>query len=403
MSDSTATMPKEIITKWPFSDNSSRLKANVIREILKVSSQPGIINFAGGLPAAELFPETHLKACAEKVFSNHGPKALQYSLTQGIMELREEMARWLSTPEREISPDVIQITTGSQQCLDLVGRAFLNPGDYVLTEAPTYLGALSAFDFYQARYCTVPMDKNGMIVEQAEEQIEKYKPKIIYVVPNFQNPSGITMNLERREALVELAGKYQIPIIDDNPYGELRYSGEPVPSLKTIGGNAVISLGTFSKTISPGVRIGWAVACPEVARMLEKVKQSTDLHSTTFTQYLVLEYIKAGHLQGHLELIKKAYRKRRDTMIRAMTEMFPENVSFTHPEGGLFLWVTLPEGYSADAMFDRAIEAGVAFVPGKPFFPHRDSERHFRLNFCHPTEDNIVEGIKRLASVLEKL
>jgi len=404
MSDSTIATMKDVITRWPFSDHVISLKANVIRELLKVSSQPGVINFAGGLPAAELFPETHLKAAADIVFSKHAPKALQYTLTKGILELRQALAeRVVSKPGVVFSPESIVITTGSQQGLDLVGRAFLKPGDYVLTEAPTYLGALSAFNFYQARYCTVPMDEEGMIVELAEEQIKKCRPKFIYVVPNFQNPSGITMSLRRRETLVELAQKYQLPIIDDNPYGELRYSGQPVPSLKALGGNAVISLGTFSKIISPGIRVGWVAACPEVSNIIEKVKQAVDLHSTTFTQYVVYEYIIAGHLDQHIELIKKAYRKRRDVMLAAMEAEFPEGITFTRPEGGLFLWVTVPEGISTTVIFDKAIEAKVAFVPGKSFYPYEDNDQNMRINFCHPSEDNIKEGIKRLASTLRSL
>ena len=402
MNESTISQ-KEVIAKWPFSDNALGIKASIIREILKISSRAGMINFAGGLPAAELFPETHLKAATEKVFQKHGPKALQYSLTLGIYELRELLAERVSTSEIKYNADTIQITTGSQQGLDLIGRAFINPGDYILTESPTYLGALGAFNYYKAQYCTVPMDEEGMIVEMAEEQIKKYKPKFIYVVPNFQNPSGITMSVKRREALVDLAARYQIPIVDDNPYGELRYSGDPVPSLKDLGGNAVISLGTFSKIISPGVRTAWVAACPEVIRMIEKVKQSCDLHSATFPQYMIYEYMIAGHLEKHLEIICKAYRKRRDVMLNTMANEFPSEVTFTRPEGGLFLWVSLPEGISCDQIFDRAIEEGVAFVPGKSFFPHGDSDRHLRLNFCHPSEDNIVEGIRRLARVLNSL
>jgi 2-aminoadipate transaminase len=328
---------------------------------------------------------------------------LQYSLSQGIIELREVLAERISTDDHKFTPDIIQVTTGSQQGLDLIGRIFINRGDYILTEAPTYLGALSAFNYYGAKYCTIPMDDEGMIVDLAEEQINKHKPTLIYMVPTFQNPSGITMSLRRREALVELAGKYQIPIIDDNPYGELRYSGEPVPSLKAMGGNAVISLGTFSKIISPGVRLGWVAACPEVSGMIEKVKQGADLHSTTFAQYMVYEYINAGHLEPHIELIKKAYRKRRDVMLDSMANEFPECVKFTRPEGGLFLWITLPKGVSAANVFDLAVEAGVALVPGKTFYPHEDNDQNFRVNFCHPSEDNIREGIRRLASVLNKV
>jgi 2-aminoadipate transaminase len=404
MNDSTLTGSKEIITKWPFTEHVTKLKANVIREILKISSRPGIINFAGGLPAAELFPETHLKTATEKVFSKHGPKALQYSLSMGIMELREIIAEEITGKfDASNDPNMIQITTGSQQGLDLLGRVFISQGDYVLTESPTYLGALSAFDFYQAKYCTVPLDDEGMIVEMAEEQINKYHPKLIYMVPTFQNPTGITMSLRRREALIDLAGKYQIPIIDDNPYGELRYSGDRVPSLKALGGNSVISLGTFSKIVSPGVRLGWLTACHDVIRMIERVKQAVDLHSTTFTQYMLYEYIKAGHLASHIELIKDAYKKRRDAMIQTMSNEFPDTITFTRPEGGLFLWITLPEGYGAADIFDKAIDAGVAFVPGKPFYPHEDTDRNFRLNFCHASEDNIIEGTRRLASVLNTL
>lgn len=402
MKESAAEFSKEVITHWPFAKHASSLKANAIREILKISSRPGLINFAGGLPAGELFPETHLKAAAERVFEEHGVKALQYSITQGIVELREAIAELISTPDVKFNSDIIQITTGSQQALDLIGRAFIDPGDYIMTEAPTYLGALSAFNFYQARYCTVPMDAEGMIVEEAEEAIRKCKPKLIYVVPNFQNPSGITMSGKRREMLVEIAAKYQIPIIDDNPYGELRYSGEPAPSLKTLGGNAVVSLGTFSKIISPGVRLGWVAACPEAVGMIERVKQSADLHSTTFTQYLIYEYIKAGHLHNHIELIKEAYRKRRDVMLNTMANEFPQDVKFTRPEGGLFLWVTLPEGQSATELFKKAVDAGVAFVPGKSFYPHEDNDRDFRINFCHPSEENIIEGIRRLAKVMHE-
>lgn len=403
MNESTALNSNEVISKWPYSEAALGLKANVIREILKISSQPGIINFAGGLPASELFPETHLKAAANKVFEKHGPKALQYSLTQGIFELRDVLAERVSSSDNKFSADTILITTGSQQGLDMLGRSFINKGDYILTEKPTYLGALSAFNFYGAKYCTVPMDEEGMIVDMAEEQIKKFSPKLIYMVPTFQNPSGITMSLRRREALVELAGKYQIPIIDDNPYGELRYSGEVVPSLKSLGGNAVISLGTFSKIISPGVRTGWVAACPEVIRVIEKVKQGSDLHTTTFTQYMIYEYIAAGHLDSHIQLIIDAYRKRRDVMLNSMDNGFPECVKFTRPEGGLFLWITLPKGVSVAEVFDKGVEAGVAMVPGKTFYPHEDCDQNFRLNFCHPSEDNIREGIRRLSKVLNAL
>jgi DNA-binding transcriptional MocR family regulator len=248
------------------------------------------------------------------------------------------------------------------------------------------------------------LEEDGMNIEEAEEQIKKYNPKLIYVVPNFQNPAGLTTSSEKRQAIVDLSKKYQIPIIDDNPYGELRYSGERQKSFKELGGNAVIQLGTFSKIVAPGLRIGFLAACPEVMQTIERVKQSSDLHANTFTQYMLVEYMDTGRLDGyHIPLLREEYGKRRNTMIESMEREFPESVTFTRPEGGLFLWVTLPEGVAVSGMLNKAVEAGVAFVPGKPFYPHGDSDRHLRLNFCNATHDRIQEGIKRLAEVFRDI
>jgi DNA-binding transcriptional MocR family regulator len=394
-----------IIKDWPFSVKAVGLEANIIREILKISSRPGLINFAGGLPAPELFPIDDLKAAAVRAIEKHGAETLQYSLSQGILPLREAIAHRMSAHvHMDFTPDIIQITSGSQQGLDLVGRAFLNSGDYVLTERPTYLGALQAFNFYQCRYCTAELESDGMNIAEAEEKIRRHNPKLIYVVPNFQNPAGITTSGEKREALVHLSRKYQIPIIDDNPYGELRYSGERQPSLKELGGNAVIQLGTFSKIVSPGLRIGFIAACPEVMTTIERVKQSTDLHSSTFDQWVLLEYINSGKLDStHIPLLRDEYGKRRDTMIEAMERAFPPDVTFTRPEGGLFLWVRVPSKLSASAALNNAVEAGVAYVPGKPFYPHGDNDNCVRLNFCNATHEKIKEGIRRLAEVFRSL
>lgn len=390
-----------VIKDWPFSVKAVGLEANIIREILKISSKPGLINFAGGLPAPELFPETDLKAAAAAAMEKYGPAMLQYSLSQGVTELREMIAARMSEQiGMEFTPEIIQTTSGSQQGLDLVGRAFLNPGDYVLTERPTYLGALGAFNLSQAKYCTAELEEDGINIEEAEAQIKKHNPKLIYIVPNFQNPAGLTTSTEKRQAIVDLSKKYQIPIIDDNPYGELRYSGERQNSFKELGGNAVIQLGTFSKIVAPGLRVGFLAACPEVMQTIERVKQSTDLHANTFTQYMIAEYIQSGKLDGfHIPLLREEYGKRRDTMIEAMEQEFPSSVTFTRPEGGLFLWVTVPEHVSVSKLFSKAVEAGVAFVPGKPFYPHGDSDQNLRLNFCNATRDRIKEGIKRLAVV----
>jgi DNA-binding transcriptional MocR family regulator len=388
--------------KWPFAEVASSLEASVIREILKISNKPDIINFAGGLPAPELFPVERIRQCMDEVLTNHPGRALQYTLSQGVPELRELIAENASRKGLPVTGENIQITTGSQQGLDLVGRVFIEPGDYVLTERPTYLGALQAFNFYQARYCTADLDEDGIIIEQAEEQIKKYKPKMIYVVPNFQNPSGITMKLERRKELIRLAYEYQIPIIDDNPYGELRYSGTPMPSLRGLGGDAVIQLGTYSKLISPGLRIGWIIAPTAALKVIERVKQAADLHSTTFSQYVVYEFLRRGWLEEHIEVIKEAYARRRDVMLKALEEYFPDCVTWPHPHGGLFLWIQLPEGVSATKMFEDAVVEKVAFVPGKPFHPHGDGDHTLRLNFATSNEEKTLEGIKRLSRVVKR-
>lgn len=388
--------------KWPYSSVASSLKASIIREILKLSAQKGIINFAGGLPAPELFPVERIRECITAVLDNYPTAALQYSLTQGVGQLRDLIAERMSISSLPVSGENILITTGSQQGLDLVGRAFLEPGDYVLTESPTYLGALQAFNFYQCRYATVDLDDEGMLVDQAEAQIKKHKPKLIYVVPNFQNPSGITMSLERRKELVRLAFEYQIPIIDDNPYGELRYSGKKMPSLRGIGGDAVIALGTFSKLISPGLRVGWICAPVDALGVIERAKQAADLHSTTFTQYVIYEFLKRGYLEEHIELIKHSYAERRDVMLKALKEYFPAQISWPHPDGGLFLWIQMPGGPSCTKVFDKAVERGVAFVPGQPFHPDGSGDNTFRLNFANAGVEDIVEGIKRLGAVLHE-
>ena len=387
---------------WSFSVRAQEMKASAIREILKITERPDVISFAGGLPAPELFPIQALKKACAKVLDTYGPKALQYSLTLGVLPLRQILAERLSKKGLTLTVDNIFITGGSQQGLDLIGKVFLNEGDAVLCENPTYLGAIQAFNVSRPKYVTVEMDEEGMIVEQAEEKIKKHKPRFIYVVANFQNPSGITLSLEKRKQLVKLAEKYHVPIIDDNPYGELRYVGEDIPSLKSLGGDAVIELGTFSKIVSPGLRIGWGIVSTEVMTMFERMKQGADLHTNTFAQYVLYEYIKEGNLDRHIEEIKVAYSERRDVMIEALKEHFPENVKWHEPGGGLFLWVELPEGVSATALLDEAVNQKVAYVPGKPFYPYEDKDNTLRLNFSNANPEMIKEGIKRLGKVFRE-
>lgn len=394
-------MPKTFtFDKSYFSPAAYELESSVIRDILKYSSQPGVISFAGGLPAPESFPIEELKAVADRVLVQYGTLALQYGLSRGYGPLREFLADRASIRGGEgITADNIIVTGGSQQGLDIVGRSFLEPGRYVLCSRPTYVGALQAFNFYRAKYATVEIDDEGMKVDEAEAQIKKCNPAFIYVVPNFQNPAGVTLSEPRRHKLIELAYKYKLPIIDDNPYGELRYSGTDQPSLKRLGGDIVIQLGTFSKIISPGLRIGWTVAAKEVTDVFERVKQSTDLHTNQFAQYLVHEYVAGGALDPHIATLIVNYREQRDTMLATMAEFFPDTVRWTRPEGGLFLWIVLPEHIKSKELFFKAIEEKVAFVPGKAFDPLGKMENTMRLNFSNASCAMIHEGIKRLGRV----
>lgn len=403
METNTDTLDINIMStpaKWGVTPHVMKLETSIIREILKLSSQPGVISFAGGLPAPEMFPVEDLKEASIRALDKYKDAALQYSLSMGVPEFRKAIADYACQRIPKITADNIIITSGSQQGLDLIGRAFIDPGDYVICEAPTYVGALQAFNFYQARYATVSMDNQGMVVDEVEDAIKKCNPKFIYVVPNFQNPSGITMSLARREQLVAVANEYNIPIIDDNPYGELRFAGEPVPSLCALGGDMVISLSTFSKIVSPGLRIAWIVARPDMMPVFEKVKQCGDLHTSTFSQIILLEYLRMGKLDDHIEKIRRTYGARRDLMIRSIEQYFPPEVEFTRPEGGLFLWLTLPMGMSAKELLPEAIEKKVAYVYGSPFFPGGGGENTMRLNFSNASEDQIVEGIKRLGRLI---
>jgi len=407
MTDQTTTMAPPAPFKYEsthFSKRAYSLESSIIRDILKYSNQPGVISFSGGLPAPDLFPIDELRDAADRVLTRYGQQALQYGLSMGYQPLREFVAERLSVRGGiQLTADNILITAGSQQGLDVVGRTFLEEGDSLICCRPTYLGALQAFNFYGVEYAPVNMDDDGMIVDDIDALVAKKHPRLIYVVPNFQNPSGITLSEERRRRLVEKAQKYHIPIVDDNPYGELRYSGNPVPSIKSIGGQAVIQLGSFSKIISPGIRIGWLAASRQIMGVVERVKQSTDLHTNMFAQYVIYEFAQDGALDRHIERLKKEYHRRRDAMLRAMKEFFPDTITWTKPDGGLFLWVRLPEGTDAGSLFKKAIEEKVAFVPGKPFHPDGSGANTLRLNFSCASLENIHEGIKRLGRVFAHL
>lgn len=402
-------------TLWEerYAQRTQRMGGSIIRELLKLTEQEGIISFAGGLPAPDVFPVEEVARAAERVLSEHGPQALQYGATDGYLPLREMLARHTARYGMHITPDNILITSGSQQALDLLGKVFINRGDRILVEAPTYLGAMQAWNAYGAEYITVRMDEEGMDIDQIEAAL-RAGPKFIYVLPNFQNPTGITLSLERRKRLVTLADYYGVPIVEDDPYGQLRYEGTHLPPVAVLderswhrgeysySGN-VIYLSTFSKTLAPGLRLGWVVAAPEVIRKLVQAKQGADLHTATFTQMVAYEVGKEGFIDRHIETIRKVYSERRDIMIEAMREHFPEGVHWTEPQGGLFLWVTLPEQVNATELLKQALDEGVAFVPGAPFYACGGGHNTCRLNFSNATPDAIREGISRLGGLLRSV
>ncbi len=409
-------------TPWShrYAQRTQTLTSSTIRELLKLTQRPEVISFAGGLPAPELFPLAEFEAACHRVLSN--PNSLQYSATEGYPPLREMVARHTERYGIAARPENVLITSGSQQALDLIAKLLINRGDRLLVEAPTYLGALQAFNVFGAEYVSVPTDDAGLQTDHLEDALRS-GPKFMYILPNFQNPSGVTLALERRQTLVALADKYGIPIIEDDPYGQLRYAGEHLPSLlvldrETVGvrhanngsgyhfGN-VIYLSTFSKTLAPGLRLGWIVAPADVIAKLVQLKQGADLHTSTFTQMVAYEVARGGFLDQHIQKIREVYRERRDVMLEALEECFPaaSGVSWTHPQGGLFLWLKLPETLECTRLLEAALRQNVACVPGQSFFPNpADGCRFMRLNFSVTPPDLIREGIRRLAkATLEQL
>lgn len=399
-------------TPWDhrYAQRTQRMGSSAIRELLKLTEQPELISFAGGLPAPEVFPVAEFSAACERALRDFGPQALQYSTTEGYPPLREMIARHAARYGIKVTLDNIMITSGSQQALDLLGKIFINPGDRVLVEAPTYLGAIQAWNAYGAEFVPVPMDEHGMVTDALEEAL-RTGPKFIYVLPNFQNPTGVTLSQERRLVLIDLAHRYGVPIIEDDPYGQLRYEGEHLPSVVVLDGQErddggpcyqgnVIYLSTFSKILAPGLRLAWVIAPPEVIRKLVQAKQGTDLHTATFNQMVAYEVSRGGFLDQHIKRIRDVYRERRDMMLEAMDRSFPAEVDWTQPEGGLFLWGVLPEWMNSAEVLRSAIEEKVAFVPGAPFYPCGGGHNTMRLNFSNATPENIQEGIARMGKVL---
>ena len=390
---------------------TDRMGSSAIRELLKLTSEPDIISFAGGLPAPELFPIEKFKEAADTVLTECGQCALQYGTTEGYRPLREMLAHNATKYGIRISADNVLITTGSQQALDLLGRIFINRGDRVLVESPTYLGALQAWNAYGVKYVTIPFDEDGMRTDFLESRL-RTGIKFIYVLPNFQNPTGVTLSLERRKQLIEISDAYGVPIVEDDPYGQLRYEGEHLPPVVVLddemrakevpiySGN-VIYTSTFSKILAPGLRIAWVVAPTEVIKKLVQAKQGCDLHTSTLTQYLTYQISNDKWMKTHIQLIRKTYRERRDVMLQALAEYMPEGVQWTSPKGGLFLWVTLPHNIDTRSIFQTAVQEKVAFVPGGSFHPLGGGVNTMRLNFSNTKPELTIEGIKRLAKVIK--
>jgi 2-aminoadipate transaminase len=380
------------------------MRASDIREILKVTAQPEVISLAGGLPAPELFPIDEYRRAFEWVLEADGASALQYGPSEGYRPLREFLAQRLTRFGMSCTADDVLITNGSQQALDLIGKLFLDPGDQVMLERPTYLGALQAFNQYQPRYAVVGMDEDGMCVDDVERVLAREpRIKFIYAIPNFQNPTGRSMSLERRRRLVELASQYGVPIVEDDPYGELRYEGEHLPTLKSLDTTgSVIYLGTFSKILAPGLRLGWIVAAPEALEVFLHGKQPTDLHTGMVQQMATYEVCKNGFVDSQVERIKAFYKERRDVMLRALEEHFPSSAHFTRPAGGLFVWAELPESVDTRELLVDAVKDKVAFVPGQGFHPDNTGTNTMRLNFSNVPPDQLREGVRRLGHAINQ-
>jgi len=391
-----------------YSKNALSMRRSEIRELLKVTRRPDIISFAGGLPGPETFPVKELEEISCQILREKGALALQYGPTEGEMPLREEIAKWMSREKATIKPENILITEGSQQGLDIVSKVFLDPNDIIILELPTYIGGLQAFSAYRAKMIGVPQDEEGMKMDLLERALTKLakrkkKPKFIYVVPDFQNPSGVTMSLKRRKRLLELAYQYEIPILEDSPYRELRYVGENVPAIYSLDSeNQVMVLGTFSKLLCPGLRLAWIMAPYEWMDRMVVAKQGMDLCSPTYTQLIGAEFLKRGLLPQQIEKIRAVYGRKLQIMLQALRKHMPKGVRWSRPEGGLFLWIKLPKKMSANDLFPKAIEDKVAYVVGSAFHCNGKGQNTMRMNFSFSSEQQIDEGIQRLAKMIRE-
>ena len=387
-----------------FSERILNTPASFIREILKVIQQDDIISFAGGLPNPVSFPKEELKQSMERVIDQYGDEVFQYSSTEGYRPLREWVAkRYRDEYGMDVQAVDVLITTGSQQALDLMGKVLINPGDALAIEEPGYLGAIQAFTVFEPDFCPVPLLDDGMDLDRLEQILEERNVKLLYTVPNFQNPTGLTYSVEKRNALCSLLNRYSAYLIEDDPYGQLKFEGEALPYIGSFGLKKSVLFGTISKIITPGMRLGWiCTKDKELMQHLVTAKQAADLHSNIFAQYAVYDYLMNHELNEHIGKIKALYKEQSDVMLQAMKDFFPNTVTYTMPKGGMFVWGSLPEGESSLELFDRAMKEKVAFVPGNPFYVNDEKPvPTFRLNYTNSEPEVIREGIRRLGRLME--
>ena len=385
-----------------FADRMSNVPRSFVREILRVTEDPDIISFAGGLPNPISFPHKEIAESAAAVFKDSSNEALQYGSTEGYKPLRDYIAKRYQNSGLDVNPDNILMINGSQQGLDLIGKVFLNRDDVVLIERPTYLAAIQSFGLYEPKFVSIPLLEDGVDLEVLEDMVESFNPKFFYSIPNFQNPTGITYSKNKREKIGDIFNRNNTILVEDNPYGEIRFIGEDLPSIKNYIENSVL-LGSFSKIVSPGMRLGWIVADKEIMNHLITAKQASDLHSNYLTQMIVHHYLTGYDVENHIQDIRDMYRIQRDCMVNMIKKYFPSDVKYTKPEGGMFLWVTLPEDMSSMELFEIAIKENVAFVPGEAFYSNNPETNTLRLNFSNSNKKKIEEGIKRLGHAIKYL
>jgi len=405
MHDNVVSWDGKFTTDWDraLARRTQHMTSSIIRETLKMMATPGMISLGGANPAPELFPLREFEEACRYVLKHEGAQALQYSVTEGYPPLKQYLMEKMHKYGVPAQQENILIVNGSQQALDLVGKVFIDPGDTILTDRPTYLGAIQAWTAYEARFVTVPLDEDGTRVDLMEDVLKREPVKFIYCLPNFHNPAGVTLSLERRQKLVDLAAKYGVFIVEDDPYGELRFEGEDITPVVVLHKENTVYLSTFSKTLAPGIRLGWIVAPDRVVSKLVQAKQGADLHTSIFTQMVASDICQRGILRQHVKIIRDTYKQRCDVMLDAMSRYLPAGITWTHPQGGLFLWVVLPEGTNAMEVLKSAVQEKVAFIPGFAFYPDGVSGQNtLRLTFATASPQMIEEGIKRLARAIEK-